>query len=126
MQKIAYNNVIKFGTLTLGGVSGANSVQNISRNKTEGSAKQLLNNIVTFIPIPGKAKEDIITIRGKLFGTNKDSDRTTLLNYDNGQARRYEDGIVSADFIIVPGTLVFDDSSERTQEYPYIMTIRQA
>ena len=121
---MAYANSIKFGTLTLGGVSGANSIQNISRNKVPGTAKQLLNNIVTFIPVPGKAKEWQIAISGKLLGANRDSDYSTLNGYDNGQVRYYDDGKINGDFIIE--ALNFADASNRAVEYLYTMTIRQA
>lgn len=120
-----FASVIKLGSLTLGGVSGANNVANASSTKVQATAKSRINGRWTMQPIPGKGQESRITIRGKLKGTNKDADRTTLSNYDGSSQRRYEDGIISTDVIIEPDSLVFDDDSNNRNEYPYTMVLRQ-
>lgn len=121
---MAYNNYVKFGTLTLSG-AGANSVYTISMTKVPGTLKLRQNEIVTFTQIPGRAKERRVTITGIFQGTNKDSHRTTLKNYDNGSVRRFEDGVHDGDYIIEPETLIFNDSADIKNTYPYSMVLRE-
>ena len=118
------SETIKFGTVTLAG-NNNNKITTISRNKVPGTVKQRFNEMIGFMIVPGKVKEMQIIIKGELIGTNKDSDRTTLANYDNGSIRRYDDGINGIDCFIEPGSLVFDDNDRLKNSYPYSMTLRQ-
>ena len=121
---MSYANILKLGTLTLGGVSGANVINNISKNLVDGTAKSITNGKVSLTIIPNKEQEMRIVISGSLQGTNRDADKSTLTAYSRGQIRRYEDGVDNGDYIIEKGSLVFSDTDTKKTIYPYTMALR--
>ena len=113
---------IVLGTVTIGG--GTNTIQSIRPYKKAGTKKQIYGQSYNETVIPGRNKEWIITIVGRLSGINYDTDRTTLQGYhDDSRIRRYNDGIRDIDVIIIPGSLVFDDRAPARSIYDYSMTL---
>lgn len=120
---MAIGTTITFGTLTLAGTGQTNTIQNTSRNKRPGTKKIIYNESYNETQIPGRSREWIIRIRGRFVGTNKDTDRATLEGYDDGELRRYNDGHINIDMIILPGTLVIEDTAPPKDMYEYSMTL---
>ena len=118
-------NVIKLGTVVLGCNANGNSVTSIARTKVPGTKKSRFNETLTLARIPGRSKEWRVTIIGRLLGTSKDSDRTTLQGYDDAGLRRFEDGIVDGDYVIEPGSFVETDAGDSKTEIGYSMTLLQ-
>jgi len=113
---------ITLGSLTIGG--GLNTVQSITPRKRAGTKKQLFGQSYSETIIPGRNKEWIIGISGRMTGSTKDANRTTLQSYhDEGSPRRYKDGFRDVDVIIAPGSLVFNDRAPTTDAYDYTMTL---
>ena len=118
-----YASQIKIGTLVLAG-NGSNTVQGIIPGKVRGSLKTSENGNLIKTFIPGKARETRLFIQGTIIGTNRDSDRTTLKNYDDGQPVRYEDGFHDGNYVIDQDSpLAISDSGNSTTEYVYTMTL---
>ena len=121
---MSYNPTIQLGSLTLGG-AGSNKGSAISRKKVNGTLKQVdSTGYLSMTVIPGLPRDWMIEFNGVLQGTNKDADYTTLNSYDNGQPRRYDEGKISGDFCIMPGSLQFDDSAP-VVNYPFRMNLIQ-
>ena len=122
---MGYDTVIKLGTVILGG-SGQNTVTGLSKGEVEATAKSIINGVVILTVVPGKGLETRIEIRGVLQGANRDSDRSTLNTYHQGNVRRYDDGITSGDFVMETGSLRFDDiNTESRTRYLYSMVLRE-
>ena len=115
-------STIVLGTLTLGG--GSNTIQSIIPSKRAGTKKQIYGQSYNETTIPGRNKEWIISVVGRLSGTDYDTDRTTLQGYhDDSKPRRYTDGVRTIDVIIMPSSLVFNDIAPAKAVYDYSMVL---
>ena len=116
-------NQVKFGTLILGGgSSGSNVINSLDKGKVPGTLKAKFGGTFNLTVIPGRARDRTVTISGLLQGTNKDSDKSTLIGYED-DVRRYEDGVDNGDYIIAPGSLVFNDTGKQKTIFSYSMTL---
>ena len=114
---------ITLGSVTIG-TGSTNSLEPLSPFKRAGRKKQLFNQSYNETVIPGRDKEWVIPIKGKLVGSAKDTDRAKLQDYhDNHSVRRYNDGIRDIDVIILPGSFIVTYSSPPGDFYDYTMTL---
>ena len=102
-----------FSTITFGGET-LNVLEFTSRILVPGTIKQTFSGEITEVRIPGKAKENRISLRGQIRGVNKDTLRTNLKNLDNSKTHDYSDGILNNVKMMIPnGGLVFNDLGGR-------------
>lgn len=96
-------STITFGELTIGGGTAAvpaNSVKSISPTKVSGTLKAKFNGRFVYQEIPNRTQEWRIVIRGKISGANRDTDRATLISYQDAVVRHYSDGIFDIDMVV--------------------------
>jgi len=75
----------------------------------------------------------VITIQGVIDGRSRtvgqtvstaiENDRDSLISAADGYKKAYSDGRHSFDAVIMPGTLVWEDSASRAQGQPYRFTM---
>lgn len=114
------SSTITLGSVTIGG--GLNTVQSFPPFKRAGTKKQLFNQSYNETMIPGRNKEWVIPLRGRLTGAAKDTDRETLQGYhDNHTVRKYNDGIRNVDVIVILFVVTY--RAPQGDFYDYTMTL---
>lgn len=110
-----------YTTITFGGVT-LNAL-NVDKSLVPGTIKQTLGGEVIQIVIPGRAKENRITIVGQMFGSTIDTDRTALLALDNGKAYDYSDGLLTGKKMMIDSLTFADDGEREATVYDYTLEL---
>lgn len=94
-------------------------VTNITKvPKAPGTVKQKVGSRIVMVEIPGRSTTDnVISIRGYIVGTNRDTLRSNLEALQDGEPHQYNDGLVTVDAVIPDGGLVFDDTNDKSMTY---------
>lgn len=122
-----YNGVIVFGGVAF-------KAGDIIVSSKIGSLKTNIGRMYVEKQIPLRNVNDtVIQMEGVITGLSQTAgqsisdaievDRTALIALDDGYFHSYSDGRHSGNFVIVPGSLVFNDDADRVQGQPYKFTV---
>ena len=112
---IAYST-ITFGALTL-------KVDRITPEKVPGTVKQVVGKDLIQKNIPGRTVQDWrLVINGRLVGSTRHTDRTTLTGYDDLTTHAV-DALHDGSYFIE--SLVFDDANNLSTRYNYTLVLIQ-
>jgi len=118
-----YGSTITYSGLTL-------RVTNINAIKVPSTVKQQMGKDVVEIRILGRSVQDWeLSVTGLILGdslSELSTNRAALETADDADVHAYVDGIHDGNYIIVPGSLKFDDKDDTNgSHYNYFMTLKQ-
>ena len=112
-----------YSTISFNGITlNVESMQVVKRQKT---AKQTIGRKVVILgePLAVEAIEHVLTIKGQIIDSAKDTTKASLESSQDGQRYNYSDGLRSGDYAILD--LSFDDvgGTASVTKYDYNMTL---
>lgn len=111
-----------YGSITFGGISlNVDSIRVVKRQKT---IKQTIGNNVAVLgaALAVEAIENVLTLKGRITDSNKDTTKSDLEALQDGQRHSYKDGLRSADYAIL--SLLFNDVGGTAGISQYVYTMR--
>jgi hypothetical protein len=120
---MVYNSTITFNGVLL-------RIDSITRVKNQKTVKQQIGRSIAQIPILGLSSQQYeLQVTGYITGTTTsdlDTNRAALEALDIAMPYQWIDGIHTAGtYIMMPGSLKFDDSGEKPLHYTYSFSLVQ-
>ena len=111
-----------YSTITLGSLTL--KVDRIIPEKVPGTVKQVVGKDLIPKNIPGRTVQDWkLIVQGKLYGSTRHTDRTTLESYDDGTTHQLTDGIHDGRYYMVG--LTYNDMGNRPTSYSFTLSLVQ-
>lgn len=114
---------MSYDTITVGGVTL--SVVKLRKRKVASQIIQKLGKTLVYHDIPGRGNQDYIIELDGVIVSEIGTARTNLLALEDCNKHHYSDGLITASVLVVPGSLTFDDDSEKPLHYEYNLVLRQ-
>ena len=114
---------MSYDTISVGGVTL--SVVKLRKRKVPSQIIQKVGKVLVYHDIPGRENNDYIIDLEGVIVENIGTARTNLLALEDANKHHYSDGLITASICVVPGSLVFDDDSEKPLHYSYSLSLRE-
>lgn len=122
-----YKKITSFGTIYL-------RLGNISSREQPSTLKHTLGKMLVEKSIPLRdTKDTVLSVPGIITGLSRtpgesvstalERDRLALIDLDDGNYHAWIDGRHNGNFVIIPGSLIWDDSADRVTGNPYKFTM---